>query len=199
MEKQSKTNLKVLRASFFLMLLIAVFFTAPTMSVANSQFIPVRGMIAPPSGANDLCATYKWACAKSRGGRTLTDQELKVVKDINKKVNRQVHSISDQAQYKNPEVWALPTNRGGDCEDFALLKKRELIGLGIDPSHLLLATVHDRRQGAHAVLIVRSGQGDLVLDNLTNRIRTWQDTQYTFLRMQNPATPTKWVAVFAGG
>ncbi len=121
-----------------------------------------------------------------------------MVGDINKKINGRVRSVSDQAQYKKREVWALPTRKGGDCEDFALLKKRELIALGIDPSRLLLATVFDRRQGAHAVLVLRTEGGDLILDNLTNKIQPWRATQYTFMRMQNPQKPTTWVAVSAG-
>jgi len=77
-----------------------------------------------------------------------------------------------------------------------LLKKRDLIKAGIDPRKLLLATVLDTRKNAHAVLVYRSSQGDLVLDNLTNRIKPWSDTRYLFLRMQDPKQPRKWVGVY---
>ncbi len=200
---QTQKATALLKAALALILLAAIPFMTPTEASANNafgnQFIQIQGTIAPPSGAKDICARYDWACTSSKASRKLSNEDLKTVRTINKKINKQVRSISDQAQYKKPEVWALPTNRGGDCEDFALLKKRELVARGINPSRLLLATVHDRRQGSHAVLILRSDQGDLVLDNLTDRIRTWQETRYTFLRMQNPTTPRKWVAVFAGG
>ena len=81
-------------------------------------------------------------------------------------------------------------------KDFALLKKRELIRAGIDPSKLLIATVLDRKRNAHAVLVYRSSQGDLVLDNLTNRIKPWSVTRYLFLRMQDPRQPRNWVGVY---
>ena len=110
-----------------------------------------------------------------------------------------LRAIEDDRQYGVAEHWALPTRTGGDCEDFALLKKRELVSVGIDPSRLLLATVLDRQRNPHAVLVFRSDAGDLVLDNLTNQIRPWRATRYMFLQMQDPDRPTRWVNVFASG
>ncbi len=107
--------------------------------------------------------------------------------------------ISDASQYRRDELWALPTRRGGDCEDFALLKKRELIRLGIPAERLLIATVLDRKYRGHAVLVVRTHRGDMVLDNLTNRVMRWERTGYTFMKMQNPARPDTWQAILAGG
>ena len=124
---------------------------------------------------------------------------LRMAQRINRHVNRRVRSISDTRQYNQAEVWALPTRRGGDCEDFALLKKRELIAAGVAPGRLLIATALDRRRNGHAVLILRTDSGDLVLDNLTNRIRHWEDTGYSFLKLQNPDRPENWDAILAGG
>jgi predicted transglutaminase-like cysteine proteinase len=114
-------------------------------------------------------------------------------------VNRQVRPITDRRQYRRDEHWALPTSRGGDCEDFALLKKRELIALGVPADKLLIATVLDRKRQPHAVLVLSTLQGDYVLDNLTSRIKPWGQTGYSFLRMQDPRAPERWVAVLAGG
>ena len=49
------------------------------------------------------------------------------------------------------------------------------------------------------MLVMRTDDGDFVLDNLTSRILPWQATGYTFLRIQNPARPSQWSAVLAGG
>jgi predicted transglutaminase-like cysteine proteinase len=73
------------------------------------------------------------------------------------------------------------------------------LGRGVAAERLLIATVLDRRQNPHAVLVLRTDRGDYVLDNLANRMMHWSDTGYTFLRMQNPKAPGQWVAVFAGG
>ena len=103
--------------------------------------------------------------------------------------------MTDLAQYKKADFWTLPNSRGGDCEDFALLKKKELITAGIAPERLLLSTVLDRQGNSHAVLIFRADTGDYVLDNLNDQIKTWQSTHYTFLRMQSPTNPRTWVGL----
>lgn len=124
---------------------------------------------------------------------------LQVVHAVNLRANRNIRPISDVAQYRVAERWALPTARGGDCEDYALFKKRELIRAGIPPDQLFVATVLDRKRQSHAVLVLRTGSQDLVLDNLTDRILPWKRTGYTFLRLQDPGQPTGWVSVLAGG
>lgn len=169
-------------------------------ATASSQaFLPQRMHIKAPDGAEGLCQKYSWACSQSRQSGQLTKGDLKKVSLINKQVNRKTRAVDDKIQYRQTEYWTLPSARGGDCEDFALLKKRELIQAGIAPNRLLIATVLDSRRGGHAVLVVRTDTGDVVLDNLTNRILPWTKTRYTFLRMQDPKSPNRWVGVFEGG
>ncbi len=165
-------------------------------SAKDAAFIPSIAASPPPSGARQLCGKYSWACAQKGIGSLSTSQELKLVKEINRRVNRSTREVTDQSQYKTSELWALPTSRGGDCEDFALLKKRDLIQAGFDPRKLLLATVLDTRRNSHAVLVYRSSDGDLVLDNLTNQIKPWKATRYLFLRMQDPKQPARWLGVY---
>ncbi|EEE38918.1 hypothetical protein RKLH11_2764 [Rhodobacteraceae bacterium KLH11] len=166
------------------------------VSAKDAAFIQSVAASPPPSGAQQLCRQYSWACAHNSATRLSSAQEMQLVKQINRRVNASTREITDQSQYKTREMWALPTSRGGDCEDFALLKKRDLIRAGIDPRKLLIATVLDTRRNSHAVLVYRSSQGDLVLDNLTNRIKPWNDTRYLFLRMQDPKQPRNWVGVY---
>ncbi|UUV07770.1 transglutaminase-like cysteine peptidase [Ruegeria sp. YS9] len=168
----------------------------PAAHASGNGFIPSVASSPPPSGAANLCAQYNWACAGKRSVSMSSQQELKVVEQINRRVNRSTREVTDQSQYKTTERWALPTARGGDCEDFVLLKKRDLIHAGVDPSKLLIATVLDTRRVPHAVLVYRSSNGDLVLDNLTNRIKPWTATRYLFLRMQDPNRPGRWVGVY---
>lgn len=180
--------------------LMLVGLAAPQPAQAsNAPFLSTKGRVAPPSGAQSLCKAYHWACATARSGGAVTAGQMQIVREINTRINRRYREIGDRQQYGVTERWAMPTSRGGDCEDFALAKKRELIRYGIDPQRLLIATALDRRRGAHAVLIFRSDQGDLVLDNLTNRILNWQKTGYIFMRMQDPNRPSQWVNVLAGG
>ncbi len=172
------------------------FLGATVAQASEGAFITSVSASPPPTGARQLCRQYDWACTTKRSGSLTSQQEMQIVQRINRHVNATIREVTDQSQYRTRERWALPTSRGGDCEDFALLKKRDLINAGIDPRKLLIATVLDKHRNAHAVLVYRSAQGDLVLDNLTNRIKPWSATQYLFLRMQDPKQPRRWVGVY---
>ena len=50
----------------------------------------------------------------------------------------------------------------------------------------------------HAVLVLRSASGDYVLDNLTDAVRPWAETGYTFLKMQDPAHGERWNLILLG-
>ncbi|WP_171240787.1 transglutaminase-like cysteine peptidase [Ruegeria sp. HKCCA5491] len=171
-------------------------FGGSNVQASEGSFIRAVAASPPPSGARQLCRQYSWACSSKASLSLSTQQEMQIVHRVNRQVNATTREVTDQSQYRTVERWALPTSRGGDCEDFALLKKRDLIRAGIDPSKLLIATVLDTRRRAHAVLVYRSAGGDLILDNLTNRIKHWSSTRYLFLRMQDPRQPSNWVGVY---
>lgn len=157
--------------------------------------------VSAPLGFDGICQRYAWACAtRSSASREMgTDELMALAARVNGSVNARVRQVSDSRQYRRDEVWALPTAQGGDCEDFALLKKRELIRLGVPPDRLLIATALTRKRAAHAVLVLRTSSGDMVLDNRTSRIKPWQSTGLSFLRIQNYQAPHRWRMVLAGG
>lgn len=175
---------------------IASAFSVSSAAASEENFIRAFTASPPPTGARQLCGQYTWACASKSAAVISGPREMDLIRAINRKVNATTREVTDQSQYRTAERWALPTSRGGDCEDFALLKKRDLIRAGVDPTKLLIATVLDRNRQAHAVLVYRSANGDLILDNLTNRIKPWSDTRYLFLRMQDPRQPEKWVGIY---
>ena len=173
-------------------------FTVEVGHADTLERIQPKRQMAAPSGAAGLCTRYSWACAKSTRGTKISASQIASVKKINRRINQSVRSVPDQRQYRSKDVWALPTRAGGDCEDFALAKKLKLMQMGYAPSELLIATVMHKRLGPHAVLVMRTEQGDYVLDNLTNKVLPWQDTDYFFVQMQNPSNPRQWVGVFLG-
>ncbi|NGQ89651.1 transglutaminase-like cysteine peptidase [Rhodobacter sp. HX-7-19] len=177
--------------------------TMPALSIdarrSEAQLIAFRGEAHAPPGAAALCDTYAWACMRSGKQMLIGEDTLSVVRAINSRANRSIRPVTDVQQYRVAERWSLPTARGGDCEDYALYKKQALIKAGIPAEQLLIATVLDRKRQSHAVLVLRTGAQDLVLDNMTNRILSWEKTGYTFLRLQDPRQPSRWVSVLAGG
>lgn len=161
--------------------------------------LPLRASVSAPSGATGLCGAYPWACASGHKSGPVGAAQMEQVIKINRAANAAIRPVSDLAQYHVAEKWALPTARGGDCEDYALYKKAKLLKAGFSPDRLLLAAVLDRQGKSHAVLVLRTDGADLVLDNLRSSVKRWDETGYTFLRMQDPRDPQHWVATFAGG
>lgn len=172
---------------------------AATAAERLTSHLSTKSSASAPAGAAGLCSRYDWACARAPGASAFTEDQLRTAQAVNRKINASVRQINDIDQYRREEVWTLPTARGGDCEDLALLKKAELIRHGISPDRLLLATVLDKRRGSHAVLVLRTDKGDYVLDSLTSRVLHWSKTGYSFIRMQDPRAPERWNSVFAGG
>lgn len=174
--------------------------TMPAYAGNNSGiFLVGLRSIDAPAGFNGLCSKYGWVCARSSQTPVGQKALMKLAKSVNSSVNRKIPQIEDQVQYGREEYWTLPTARGGDCEDLVLLKKKMLLERGVPSETLLIATVLDRELNSHAVLILRTSRGDLVLDSLENRIVPWKATGYTFLKLQDPRSLNRWQAVLAGG
>lgn len=118
--------------------------------------------------------------------------QLKLVNQINQSVNRDVHSASDMDLYGQPEYWSLPKlvngKLYGDCEDYALEKRRQLIAAGVPEGALSMAVAVTARGESHAVLMVSLKSGDWVLDNLTPWATPWQDLNYHWVERQVPGT-----------
>ena len=56
---------------------------------------------------------------------------------------------------------------------------------GWPESALLITVVLDEQGDGHAVLTVRTAQGDFVLDNKHSRVLLWRDVPYTFIKRQS--------------
>jgi predicted transglutaminase-like cysteine proteinase len=152
-----------------------------------------------PAGFNGICSKYPWACSSAAGKRNFSHQELiSLASSINIAVNSEIRSLSDLDNYGVKEKWTLPYNGYGDCEDYSLLKMKRLIEAGVAPRDLFLATVVGRTDEVHVVLVLRTGAGDYILDNLTNRMSMWQSTNYTFIKKQDPDRPSRWAVVLLG-
>jgi predicted transglutaminase-like cysteine proteinase len=119
--------------------------------------------------------------------------------DINARVNGAISPASDVEAFGANDVWALPLEDGGpargNCKHYALEKQHALTVAGLPASNLSLAIVRTRWGELHAVLLVRTDQGELVLDNLTSSIRSWRDVDYTWIERQKPDEPLVWVAL----
>jgi predicted transglutaminase-like cysteine proteinase len=152
-----------------------------------------------PAGFAGLCSRYAWACSNSgkgnvRAGKTM----LSMARSVNARFNRSIAPRTDRQIYGRSEYWTLPDRGAGDCEDYALAKQKALIEQGVPPNRLYLAMVVGSPQDPHTVLVMRTDSGDYVLDNLSSRVKPWQATRYTFMKMQNSRDRRRWDAVLLG-
>jgi len=153
-----------------------------------------------PWGWTDFCTRHADECdGQSTLAQSveLTPTLWKLVQDINLDVNSQIREASDQEVYGVPERWEFPTGGAGDCEDFALEKRKRLMNAGIPRQTLLMTVVTDEGGLGHAVLAIRTVKGDFVLDNRVNRILSWENTGYGFVKQQSVENPNHWVRLGA--
>ncbi|TVR06537.1 MAG: hypothetical protein EA385_15470 [Salinarimonadaceae bacterium] len=185
-------------AGVFLAALSSSAFIAAGAAAASegSHLTSTRGIAAPP-GFVAACGRYGFLCGV-RTGRRMSDGELLALASrINTEVNLTIRSKTDMANYGRAEHWTLPYNGAGDCEDYALLKKKRLIESGVDSRLLSLAVALDGGEN-HVVLMLRLSSGDVVLDNLRGSIVPWSRTGYTFIARQNESNKRAWRVALAG-
>lgn len=163
----------------------------------KGQFQTVYGKTLPPIGYIEMCAREPKEC-RSLGGKAvhlaLSPERWNLVYQVNTFVNGKIAPMTDDELYGKPEYWTFPTD-AGDCEDYLLLKKRYLEGLGFPSEALLITVVLDENQQGHAVLTVTTDKGDFVLDNRRNEVLQWNNTGYTYLKRQSPEDPRQWVSL----
>jgi predicted transglutaminase-like cysteine proteinase len=186
------------RALFCAAVAIALATIAGVSTAAASAFMATTGRTTQPIGHYEFCRAHAGECetTATRASRVVLTPDLwQDLLDVNATVNRIVHDVTDEEQYGRPEVWAYPDSGRGDCEDFALLKRRTLIARGW-PAGALLMTVVLRTNGeGHAVLTVLTDRGDLILDNLEGKVLLWSETDYRYVKRQSELNAGLWTGI----
>jgi len=106
----------------------------------------------------------------------LTDEFKSLTKRINVEVNRAPYR--DDGPRGDEDVWTLLGPDGGDCEDYVLTKRDQLIRAGIPAAAMLPAILaRPNDPDGHMVLVLITDQGDFVMDNLTDYIAPWRESR----------------------
>ncbi|MBL6432151.1 MAG: transglutaminase-like cysteine peptidase [Alphaproteobacteria bacterium] len=100
--------------------------------------------------------------------------------------------VTDVELFGVEEYWTFPSSGAGDCEEYVLRKQRVLQKRGWPKSALLITVVKDTNNSGHAVLTVRTDQGDIILDNQIEAVLPWYSTPYRFVKRQSARNPAKW-------
>ncbi|MCP3460104.1 transglutaminase-like cysteine peptidase [Bradyrhizobium sp. CCGUVB23] len=168
---------------------------------ATLQHIRFETPTLPPMAYTMFCLRYADECRSPplfRGGLVrLTAERWTLLKQINQTVNRSI--IPDSAELgSGVEAWLINPDHG-DCNDYAVTKRHELLNRGWPSGALLLSEVVTGWGKHHLILVVRTRRGDLVLDNLTPVIKPWARVPYRWVRIQMPSQPRLWTTIVDRG
>ncbi len=175
----------------------------------------VTGAHRPPSGLVNFCRANKEQCARDRataGNRaartmaagdnsmvaggddrvvSLTYERMTELQRVNTDINRRIRPGSDLEVFGRVDHWTDRTDVG-DCDDYVMTKRAELIDRGW-PARSLLILLADTEQGErHVVLLAVTDRGDLVLDNRFDVVLPWDRVGYRWIARQSPDDLLTW-------
>lgn len=152
----------ILAAAFFLLMGGATMAqnTDPVTGISAQQFSASFVKPWASFSARRGIVTEQWSAfvSKLRG-----DGSSDPIKDINTAVNA-IPYVTDATNGRPVNYWATPSEflaRGGDCKDYALAKYTALRALGVPAGLMRILVIPE-----HAVLVVSTPSGPVVLDNL---------------------------------
>lgn len=194
---KAKQTIKLSVASVLLFALVG----HPTVGTARifPLYMTSGDTTAAPTGWFQFCADYKPECEVEPSQPkqvALSSYAWKELLRINGWVNSHIKPMTDMAHWGVIERWNYPDDGYGDCEDYALLKRRMLIQEGWPREALLMTVVRDHSGEGHAVLTVETDKGEFILDNQREGVLLWSETGYEFLSRQSQSDPNKWVSIY---
>jgi predicted transglutaminase-like cysteine proteinase len=170
-------------------------------AVAGSErlaHVVVSDVTQPPPGWVEFCARQPAECPSTMTAPqdlVLSRKAWRDLVQINNRVNETIKPLTDLQHWGVVERWSYPDDGYGDCEDYALLKRRMLIEAGWPREALLLTLVRGADGEGHAVLTVTTDKGDYVLDNQNENVVPWAETGYRFVKRQSQSDPNVWVSI----
>jgi predicted transglutaminase-like cysteine proteinase len=176
----------------------ASFFGMPRLLGLQIQRLRFEELSLPPMAYTIFCLNYPRECAPHKivfrgGGVKMTPDRWQEVASINSEVNRAIKPRANLGGLAT-EKWVVAP-AAGDCHDYAVTKRHDLLAKGWPAHALLLAEVVTSWGEHHLVLVVRTLEGDFVADNLAPDIRPLSHTSYAWVRVQTPNNPMLWASV----
>ena len=146
-----------------------------------------------------FCLRYPSDCKSNPAENERIDlsaETSELLKRVNNDVNMSIAPMLKSYGSNLEDGWAIAPG-SGDCNDYAVTKRHELLESGLPSKALRLSVVKTASGIGHLVLVVATTKGDLVLDNLTEVIRPWQSTDYHWLKIQSATDSKFWYEVKA--
>jgi len=178
----------------------AAFFGLPRVLRYQFERIGFDSPMLPPIGHSRFCLKYPDDCRVHgidfrHRNIALTPERWDELNSVNSQVNRDIVAEVTPGN-ETTEEWLI-SPPAGDCKNYAITKRHELLASGWPSRALLLSEVVVPSGEHHLILIVRTKDGDLVLDNLNVDIRpvAMMYRQYKWVRIETPQNPKFWAHV----
>jgi predicted transglutaminase-like cysteine proteinase len=146
-----------------------------------------------------FCLHYPADCKSNPSEKDsieLTAEALVLLNRVNHDVNTAIAPTAKGYGSNLQEGWTIAPDMG-DCNDYAVTKRHDLLESGLPAKALRLSVVRTASGIGHLVLVVITTKGAIVLDNLTAAIRPWQSTDYQWLKIQSAADAKFWYEIKA--
>lgn len=117
-----------------------------------------------------------------------------LIEHVNLEINRTIRYRPDPIDMGIADRWRVAVTEG-DCEDIALAKRQRLIELGFPAGAMRLAVGHVETGEGHAVLVLRTEGGDVILDNRRDDVVAWNDHDMRWSMIQSAENPRRWLAI----
>jgi len=158
---------------------LAITLPAPVMATQSGTAAPV--------GFQIMCLRNPTECQGGGADRIHLDTATLTHLDrVNRAVNKAITPRADG----QVDRWTVGKTVG-DCEDYVLAKRARLVADGFPPSAMRIAYVKTSEGEGHAILIVKTDQGDYVLDDLARSLLSLRKSGYQVLSMSG-ADPLVW-------
>jgi len=172
--------------------LIGLLSLGPAAAEAGTM-IATGDAVVPPTGFIAFCVQHGQEClvnAANPAPVELTAARRAELDRVQADVNWQIKPREEPTHQ-----WKYASDGYGDCNTYALTKRRTLIAMGWPEEDLLLAAVKDELGEGHLVLVARTTGGDLVLDNRLRPVIDWASLPYHWISMQSQKSAARWLRV----
>jgi predicted transglutaminase-like cysteine proteinase len=182
----------------------AAFFSYPRALLLQLNRISFEEPTLAPMAHIRFCMQYADDCRVHgldfrKRTVAMTVERLNELNSVNREVNRGIIPQPNLGGVATEEWLVSPP--AGDCNDYAVTKRHELLARGWPSRSLLLSEVVVPDGQHHLVLVARmkdpetSDRVDLVLDNLNATLRPVGLSPYRWVRVESPNNPKYWSTV----
>lgn len=161
---------------------------------ASAQTVTASSQnVLPPFGHTVFCMRYPDDCERSGSSRLVADPRARHAEldSVNRLVNASIAPVKREVAFD--DKWLVAPLQG-NCHDYAVTKRHDLLKMGWPSSSLRLAEVTLNTGEHHLILLADIEDEPFILDNLDPDVLSLALTKsgYYWNRIESPDDPKFW-------